>query len=272
MAIDAVKSKSETGRARKRTQTGISSNRPKFRRDSFGNLLQARLPAGKNCRDGKAALEAFCDTYGVPWQRTGKVIVATHPQQLPQLQTIFERGKQNGVDCSVIGVDRLQQLEPHCAGIAAIHVPESGIVDYPGMCQKLGSLLLAANAQIHLNCCVKSIDQRTDFVRLQTSDGDLEASQVINCGGLHSDRIARQSGLKMRERIIPFRGEYFEIKPEAHHLCKTLIYPVPDPRFPFLGVHFTRMIQGGVECGPNAVLALGARRLQLAYDQSPRCL
>lgn len=210
----------------------------------------------KNCRDGKAALEAFCDTYGVPWQRTGKVIVATHPQQLPQLQTIFERGKQNGVDCSVIGVDRLQQLEPHCAGIAAIHVPESGIVDYPGMCQKLGSLLLAANAQIHLNCCVKSIDQRTDFVRLQTSDGDLEASQVINCGGLHSDRIARQSGLKMRERIIPFRGEYFEIKPEAHHLCKTLIYPVPDPRFPFLGVHFTRMIQGGVECGPNAVLAL----------------
>ena len=159
----------------------------------------------KNCRDGKAALEAFCDTYGVPWQRTGKVIVATHPQQLPQLQTIFERGKQNGVDCSVIGVDRLQQLEPHCAG---------------------------------------------------TSDGDLEASQVINCGGLHSDRIARQSGLKMRERIIPFRGEYFEIKPEAHHLCKTLIYPVPDPRFPFLGVHFTRMIQGGVECGPNAVLAL----------------
>lgn len=210
----------------------------------------------KNCRDGKAALEAFCDTYGVPWQRTGKVIVATHPQQLPQLQTIFERGRQNGVDCSVIGVDRLQQLEPHCAGIAAIHVPESGIVDYPGMCQKLGSLLLAANAQIHLNCCVKSIDQRTDFVRLQTSDGDLEASQVINCGGLHSDRIARQSGLKMRERIIPFRGEYFEIKPEAHHLCKTLIYPVPDPRFPFLGVHFTRMIQGGVECGPNAVLAL----------------
>ena len=210
----------------------------------------------RNCRAGKAALEAFCDTYDVAWQRTGKVIVATHEHQLPQLQTIFERGKQNGVDCAIIGIDRLQELEPHCAGIGAIHVPESGIVDYPGMCQKLGSLLLAANAKIQLNCRVNSIDQRTDFVRLKTSDGDIEAALVINCGGLHSDRIARQSGQKMQERIIPFRGEYFELNPAAHHLCRTLIYPVPDPRFPFLGVHFTRMIHGGVECGPNAVFAL----------------
>ena len=210
----------------------------------------------RNCRDGKAALEAFCDAYGVAWERTGKVIVATHDHQLPQLQAIFERGKQNGVDCSVIGIDRLQELEPHCAGIGAIHVPESGIVDYPGVCQKLGSLLLTANAEIHLNCCVNAIDQRTDFVRLKTSNGDIEATLVINCGGLHSDRIARQSGQKMKERIIPFRGEYFELKPEAHHLCRTLIYPVPDPRFPFLGVHFTRMVHGGVECGPNAVFAL----------------
>ncbi len=210
----------------------------------------------RNCRDGKAALEAFCDEYGVAWKRTGKVIVATHEYQLPQLQTIFERGKQNGVDCTIIGIDRLKELEPHCAGIGAIHVPESGIVDYPGMCRKLGSLLLAANAEIHLNCRVNSIDQQTDFVRLQTSQGAVEASQVINCGGLYSDRIARQSGQKMRERIVPFRGEFFELKPEAHHLCRSLIYPVPDPRFPFLGVHFTRMIHGGVECGPNAVLAL----------------
>ena len=210
----------------------------------------------RNCRAGKAALEAFCDEHGVAWQRTGKVIVATHTHQLPQLQMIFERGQQNGVECTVIGIDRLKELEPHCTGISAIHVPESGIVDYPGMCQKLGSLLLAANAEIHLNCQVISINQQTDFVRLHTSKGDIEASQVINCGGLYSDRIARQSGQKMRERIVPFRGEYFELKPEAHHLCRTLIYPVPDPRFPFLGVHFTRMIHGGVECGPNAVFAL----------------
>ena len=210
----------------------------------------------RNCRDGKAALEAFCDEHDVAWQRTGKVIVATHEGQLAQLRTIFERGQQNGVDCAMIDVDRLRQLEPHCAGIAAIHVPESGIVDYPGVCHKLGELLQAASADIRLNCRVSGIDQRTDLVRLQTSQGDIEATQVINCGGLHSDRIARQSGLKMRERIIPFRGEYFELKPEAHHLCRTLIYPVPDPRFPFLGVHFTRMVHGGVECGPNAVFAL----------------
>ncbi|MEZ6033652.1 MAG: L-2-hydroxyglutarate oxidase [Planctomycetaceae bacterium] len=210
----------------------------------------------RNCRDGKAALEAFCDEHGVAWQRTGKVIVATHNHQLPQLQTIFERGRQNGVDCSVIGVDRLRELEPHCAGVGAIHVPESGIVDYPGMCQTLAKLMVAAGAEIKLNTCVTSINQRTDCVRLLTSQGDLEAVQVINCGGLHSDRIARKSGQKMQERIVPFRGEYFELKPEAHHLCRTLIYPVPDPRFPFLGVHFTRMIHGGVECGPNAVFAL----------------
>ena len=210
----------------------------------------------RNCRDGKAALEKFCNEYGVAWKRTGKVIVATREQQLPQLQTIFDRGRQNGVECSLIDTDRLKELEPHCAGIAAIHVPESGIVDYPGMCRTLGNLLLAAEAKIQLNTKVNAIEQRTDSVRLQTSQGDIEAAQVINCGGLHSDRIARQSGQKMKERIVPFRGEYFELKPEAQHLCRTLIYPVPDPQFPFLGVHFTRMIHGGVECGPNAVFAL----------------
>ena len=210
----------------------------------------------RNCRDGKLALEAFCDKYSVAWQRTGKVIVATHDHQLPQLQSIFERGQQNGVDCTVINTDRLKELEPHCAGVGAIHVPEAGIVDYPGVCHKLGSLLQAAGTEIHFNCRANAIDQHTDYVRLQTSSHDIEATQVINCGGLYSDRIARQSGQKMKERIVPFRGEYFELKPEAHHLCRTLIYPVPDPRFPFLGVHFTRMIHGGVECGPNAVFAL----------------
>lgn len=210
----------------------------------------------RNCREGKAQLEQFCDEYGVAWQQTGKVIVATCEEQFPQLQTIFERGQQNQVACSVIDRDRLLELEPHCAGIKAIHVPEAGIVDYPGVCHKLGELLGAAGAEISLNACVTRIDHRTDCVRLQTTTGDVEASQVINCAGLHSDRVARQSGQKMKEIIVPFRGEYFELKPEAEHLCRTLIYPVPDPRFPFLGVHFTRMIHGGVECGPNAVLAL----------------
>lgn len=210
----------------------------------------------RNCRDGKAALERFCDDFGVAWKRTGKVIVATKEDQRPQLQAIFERGCQNGVECEIISQDRLRELEPHCAGIQAIHVPESGIVDYPGMCEKLAELFTASGGDIRLNSSVQGIDQRTDFVRLSTTSGDIEASQVINCAGLHSDRVARTSGQELKERIVPFRGEYYELKPEAEHLCRTLIYPVPDPRFPFLGVHFTRMIHGGVECGPNAVLAL----------------
>ena len=210
----------------------------------------------QNCREGKAQLEQFCNDYGVAWTQTGKVIVATREEQLPQLQTIFVRGQKNGVQCEVIDQHRLKELEPHCAGIKAIHVPESGIVDYPGVCQKLGELLKVAGAEIRLNARVNAISQRTDSVRLQTTAGEIEAAQVINCAGLHSDRVARQSGQEMKERIVHFRGEYFVLRPEAEHLCRTLIYPVPDPRFPFLGVHFTRMVSGGVECGPNAVLAL----------------
>lgn len=210
----------------------------------------------KNCREGKAALESFCDQYGVAWQRTGKVIVATSDQQLPSLQTIFERGQQNGVECKVIDRERLAELEPHCAGIRAIHVPEAGIVDYPGVCEKLAGLIQAAGGEIRLNARVTAIVQRTDAVTIHTPEGNFEAAQAVNCTGLHSDRTARMSGQPLKERIVPFRGEYYVLKKNAEHLCRTLIYPVPDTRFPFLGVHFTRMIHGGVECGPNAVLAL----------------
>ena len=210
----------------------------------------------RNCREGKLLLEQFCMEHQVAWKRTGKVIVATQESQLPQLQTIYERGQQNGVDCQLIDRSRLLEVEPHCAGIRAIHVPESGIVDYPGVCQKLAELLRASGAEIFLNARVESMEQRTDSVRVNTSAGIVDARQVINCAGLHSDRVARQSGLPMKELIVPFRGEYFELKPAAEYLCRTLIYPVPDPRFPFLGVHFTRMVHGGVECGPNAVFAM----------------
>jgi len=209
-----------------------------------------------NCRTGKLALEQFCEKFGVAWQRTGKVIVATREDEFSQLELILDRGRQNGVQCEMIDQDRLRELEPYCAGLKAIHVPEAGIVDYPGVCRKLGELLTAAGHVIRLNCRVLQIHQNTDGVQLVCSDGTLHASQVINCGGLHSDRLARLSGQALRERIVPFRGEYYELKPEVQHFCRTLIYPVPDPRFPFLGVHFTRMVHGGVECGPNAVFAL----------------
>jgi len=210
----------------------------------------------KNCRAGKLALEHFCDRYGVAWRKTGKVIVAVQQSELPQLQIILERGRQNGVQCEQIGPERLRELEPHCAGIQAIHVPESGIVDYPGVCNRLGELLTAAGHQVRLNSRVLAIRQNSACVRLECADGTIEADQVVNCGGLHSDRLARLSGQPLKERIVPFRGEYFELIPEVHRFCNSLIYPVPDPRFPFLGVHFTRMIHGGVECGPNAVFAL----------------
>lgn len=209
-----------------------------------------------NCREGKVALEAFCSEHDVKWEQTGKVIVATEENQLPALQQIYERGQQNRVPSEIIDVDRLAELEPHTAGIKAIHVPGAGIVDYPGVCSKLGQILTASGAEIRTGSRVTGISQSTDFVTVQTSDDAVEATQVVNCTGLHSDRIARMSGQKFRERIVPFRGEYYTLKPEAQHLCRTLIYPVPNPEFPFLGVHFTKMIEGGVECGPNAVLAL----------------
>ena len=210
----------------------------------------------RNCREGKLGLEEFCSQHGVDWERTGKVIVATRESQLAALENIFKRGQQNGVRCEMVDVDRLKELEPHTAGIKAIHVPEAGIVYYPGVCQKLSELLTSGGTDIRLNTRVVAVRQKTDEVHIQTSTENVVASQVVNCTGLYSDRVAKLSGQQMQEQIVPFRGEYYVLKPEAEHLCRTLIYPVPDPEFPFLGVHFTRMIAGGVECGPNAVLAL----------------
>lgn len=210
----------------------------------------------KNCREGKQALEAFCTEHDVAWQQTGKVIVATESSQFEALENIYRRGCENGVRCEIIDRDRLAEIEPHTAGIKAIHVPESGIVDYPGMCRKMADLLRSGNAEIRTATAVTGIRQKTDSVELLTSGETVMAKQVVNCAGLHSDRVAKLSGQKMKEQIVPFRGEYYVLKPEAEHLCRSLIYPVPDPAFPFLGVHFTRMIEGGVECGPNAVLAL----------------
>ena len=209
-----------------------------------------------NCRAGKAALEEFCQQQQIAWQKTGKVIVATKESELPALQTIFDRGQQNGVDCCMIDRDQLAEIEPHAAGIKAIHVPESGIVNYTAVCEALGRLLTDAGADLLFRRKVTQLKQQTDVVKISCGDQAFEAKQVINCTGLHSDRIAKLSGQKMKERIVPFRGEYFTLTKDAEHLCKGLIYPVPDPEFPFLGVHFTRMIEGGVECGPNAVLAL----------------
>ncbi len=209
----------------------------------------------RNCREGKLALESFCQAEGVAYETCGKVIVAVNHAEIPALQRIYERGVANGVECALIGRERLKELEPHAAGVGALHVPEAGIVDYPGVCTRLAERIRESGGEIVLGARVLGVNPAGDALAISTTAGDRLAKQVVNCAGLHSDRVARMTGAQPDARIVPFRGEYYELHPSAHHLCKNLIYPVPDPRFPFLGVHFTRMVLGGVECGPNAVLA-----------------
>jgi len=208
-----------------------------------------------NCREGKLAMEAFCREQGLPYEICGKVIVAVDDAQRPLLANIFERGKQNDIRCELIGPERLKELEPHAAGVQAIHVPEAGIVNYRQVAERLAELIQRRGGEVR--CGAKVIGFRTmpDGVVVETSAGEFLAQRVVNCTGLQSDRTAKLTGQKVETQIVPFRGEYYVLRPEAEHLCRNLIYPVPDPSFPFLGVHFTRMIEGGVECGPNAVLA-----------------
>ena len=208
-----------------------------------------------NCRTGKQAMEAFCAEHGVAYEICGKVIVAVDDSDNANLERIFERGQANGVRCEIIGVERLKELEPHVAGVRAIHVPEAGIVDYVGVCERLGQLLRQHGAELLLSARVTGMRSSATSVVVQTTQGDFEASYVVNCTGLHCDRVTKMSGQEPLAKVVPFRGEYFELHENMQHLCRALIYPVPDPKFPFLGVHFTKMVKGGVECGPNAVLA-----------------
>jgi L-2-hydroxyglutarate oxidase len=207
------------------------------------------------CRSGKRAMQEFCDRQGVSYRICGKVIVALDENEAARLKAIYERGKANGIRCEIIGRARLAELEPHAAGIEAIHVPETGVVDYRQVCQRLAAHITERGHEILTGTQVIGLTPGHAEVIVKTGSGDIPARYVINCAGLHSDRVTALGGCASAAKIIPFRGEYFKVKPEAERLCNNLIYPVPDPRFPFLGVHFTRMVSGGVECGPNAVLA-----------------
>ena len=209
----------------------------------------------QNCRAGKLAMQEFCEREGVPFDICGKVIVAVSADEVPTLEGILERGRANGVACEMIDAERLRELEPHAAGIQAIHVPEAGIVDYRQVCLKLAERITAAGCDVRCRVQVLGMTNTSAGSVLETTAGDFQARWVVNCTGLHSDRVTRLSGVDPQLQIVPFRGEFYKLKPEAEHLCRTLIYPVPDTRFPFLGVHFTRVVHGGVECGPNAVLA-----------------
>lgn len=222
-----------------------------------------------NCRTGKAAMEEFCHREGIPFEQCGKVIVAVDQSEMPQVEKILANGQANGVRCERIDVERLREIEPHVAGIAAIHVPEAGIVDFAQVARRLADLIREQGSQIVTGARATAIRRDADQVIVETTAGGFAALQAVNCTGLYSDRVTRLSGVRPSTQILPFRGEFYELRPEAHHLVRGLIYPVADPNFPFLGVHFTRLIQGGVECGPNAVLAW-AREGYRKTDINPR--
>ncbi len=210
-----------------------------------------------NCRAGKKAMEEFCAAEGIAYEICGKVIVAVTEAELPALQRIYERGQANGVNCSLIDKAKLAELEPHVAGVKAIHVPETGIVDYRRVCERLAERIRASGGEVVFQARVDFVEHRPEALQIITTAGEFTALQLANCAGLHSDRVARITGERPEAQIVPFRGEYYSLKAPARRLCRNLIYPTPDPKFPFLGVHFTRMIDGSVECGPNAVLAFG---------------
>lgn len=206
---------------------------------------------------GAAAMRRFCAEHGLAVEECGKVVVATREDELPALAELARRGRENGVaDLAEIGPDRLREIEPHAAGIRALHVPHAAIVDYVRVAEALAAEVARLGGEVRLGAEVRSIRQRPRKLLLDTARGELECGFLVGCAGLHSDRLARLEGAEPEARIAPFRGEYYELVPERRSLVRGLIYPVPDARFPFLGVHFTRMIGGGVEAGPNAVLAL----------------
>jgi L-2-hydroxyglutarate oxidase len=224
-----------------------------------------------NCREGKLAMQEFCREHQIAHELCGKVIVAVTESELPALERIYERGKANGVQCQLIDQARLRELEPHAAGIKAIHVPEAGIVNYRQVCEKIGQLLTNAGHRIAHGTRVTRLVRQPGGVVVESTAGTWQAKLVVNCAGLHCDRVTAMAGDRPPAKIVPFRGEYYELTQAAEHLCRNLIYPVPDPKFPFLGVHFTRMVMGGVECGPNAVLAF-AREGYTKWKINPRDL
>ena len=211
----------------------------------------------RHCRSGKEMMEQFCEEHDIPWDRCGKVVVATNETELSRLKTIEERATANGIPHERIDSHQLNELEPSVAGVSALHVPGTGIVNFRTVCQTMADRFEAMGGELRLDFKVKKITTVGQALEMRGCSGQrVETAGMINCAGLFSDRICRLAGGQTDFRIVPFRGEYYELAPGSESLCRHLIYPVPDPSFPFLGVHFTRMIDGGVECGPNAVFAL----------------
>ena len=211
---------------------------------------KARLTAA-----GRQAMLAFCDEHALAYDLCGKVVVATREEELPRLQALYQRGLENGLDISLLDESGLREIEPHARALRALWVPAAGIVDFPAVNHKLAELLAAEGVEVRRGSRVTAIRESADGLQLKTNRGVLRAGFLVNCAGLFSDRLARMSGLDPGVRIVPFRGEYYGLRKDARDRVRGLIYPLPAPDFPFLGVHLTRMIDGQVLAGPNAVLA-----------------
>ncbi|AMO86537.1 L-2-hydroxyglutarate oxidase LhgO [Solibacillus isronensis B3W22] len=206
-------------------------------------------------KQGSQSMVAFCKEHGIEYDICGKVIVATEQHELPLLQNLYERGIQNELEIEMLNAEQLKEIEPHVAGLGAIRVPQAGIVNYQQVSEKIRELIEKNGGEIRCGVEVKSINEHDNGVTIETSKGTVEAKVMINCAGLQSDRIAKMTGYSADLKIVPFRGEYYKLKESSRSLVNHLIYPVPNPDFPFLGVHYTRMIGGEVEAGPNAVLS-----------------
>lgn len=225
-----------------------------------------------NCIRGYDMLLDFCQKEDIKYDLCGKIVVATQPEQISILDGLFERGKQNGLDgFKMLNAEQIKEYEPHVKGLKGFFVPQTGIIDYTDVCKKYLAKTQKLGGEIVFNEKVEGISTRNGISIVKTSKNTYETKLVVNCAGLYSDKVGQMTDERANNlRITPFRGEYFEIKPEKQYLVKNLIYPVPDPNFPFLGVHFTRMIHGGVEAGPNAVLAFrreGYKKLDIHFGE-----
>jgi L-2-hydroxyglutarate oxidase LhgO len=215
--------------------------------------LKARL-----CVEGRAELERLCDSASIPFRRLGKLVIATDPAEFGALDELERRGHANGLaGLRRLNLDGIREIEPAATGLQGLHVPEAGVVDFPGVARHLADELQRNDAEVRTGVAVTAIAQIPNGARVVAGGQEVRARIVVNCAGLHSDRVAALAGVVSDISIVPFRGEYYTLDPEVSHLVRGLVYPVPDPRFPFLGVHFTRRVDDSVEVGPNAVLALG---------------
>lgn len=225
--------------------------------------LKARMAV-----EGNRSMAAFCETHDIPFATCGKLIAATDDAEVPRLEMLLSRGRENGLVVEKLDSHRAREMEPHLRCVAALRVPSTGIVSYREVARKFATLAQLDGADIRLGCAVVRLIENATGYAIESTGGTFHARFIVGCAGLHGDRLARQNEGDPGARIVPFRGEYYELVPRRRYLVKGLIYPVPDPAFPFLGVHFTRMIDGGVHAGPNAVLAFareGYRRRDFSW-------